>query len=86
MKTVELKTAYHWHCDKCASENFVMPQKAELTEEEAEEAYRKFNDLESWADLPDDWRNFELVQRPNYVICDKCEERYCTIDETTADF
>ena len=81
MKTVILKTAYHWHCDNCSAVNFSLPQKAELTDEEAEEAFRGFWGLEEWAELPDDWRSFEMVEIPEIVTCSECGEEFATMHE-----
>ncbi len=61
MKRVELRTAYHWFCESCGADNFTLPQKAELTDEDAELAYRRFNECDPWMELPSDWRQFEMV-------------------------
>lgn len=84
MQVVELKSAYHWHCENCAAENFALPAKAELTDEEAEYAYRRFHDLEDFAPLPDGWREFEMVQVPSKVVCSQCQTQFRTIDEQLA--
>lgn len=81
MRIVELKTAYHWHCDECAAENFALPQKAELTQEEREEAFREVHQLEEWAELPEGWENFELVHIPKVVTCTDCGAEFLTMDE-----
>lgn len=72
MITTKLKTAYYWTCENCGRNNFEIPVIPKLTEDEAEDAYRQFNDLEPWSPLPDDWRNFELVSSPNFVTCCGC--------------
>lgn len=84
MRSVELKTAYHWHCEYCGHANFALPQKAELTEEDAELAYRKFHELDQWAELPEGWRQFELIQIPDTVMCEECLNSYVAIDESSA--
>lgn len=81
MRTVELKTAFHWHCDDCSAENFSLPQKAEMTDEEAEAAYREFHELDRWQSLPPGWRCFEMVQRPDWVRCSQCGNAFATKDE-----
>jgi Zn finger protein HypA/HybF involved in hydrogenase expression len=81
MATVELRQAYHWHCEECGSENFALPQKAELTDEQREAAYRHFNQLDQWAELPEQWRNFQLVHIPETVQCSQCKATFETIDE-----
>lgn len=72
MNTVELQQAFHWHCDACGASNFSLPWKAELTDEAAEEAYRKFHMLDDWQELPDGWRDFEIVTIPRQVKCNQC--------------
>ena len=84
MRVVELKSAYHWHCDYCGHANFALPQKAELTDADAEEAYRKFHDLDEWSELPEGWRDFELVHLPDTVMCEECQTSYVTVDERSA--
>jgi rubredoxin len=84
MKIVELKTAYHWNCDACGADNFDVPQKAELTEEDREQAYREIHELGEWEDLPENWREFELVTLPDQVTCEQCGETYFTRDERDA--
>ena len=83
-RTVELKSAFHWHCDECGEENFALPQKAELTDEDAEYAYRRFHDLEDWCDLPEGWRQFEMVNIPDKVTCSNCGETFLTVNEWPA--
>lgn len=82
---VELKTAYHWHCEECGEENFALPQKAELTDEDRESAYREFHDLEDFATLPAEWRQFEMVWIPHSVTCKSCAFTYATMDETSGE-
>lgn len=81
MRTVELRTAYHWFCEECSRENFALPQKAEMTEEEREEAFRRFHDLDGFAELPEDWRQFEMVMVPETVTCAECGTEFNAIDE-----
>jgi len=84
MDTVELKTAYHWHCEECAAANFSLPMVLELTEEEAETVYRDYYRLQEYDELPEDWRSFKLVYIPKTVKCAECNMEYKTMDETTA--
>ena len=81
-KVVELKSAFHWHCDQCGESNFALPQKAEMTDDDAEYAYRRFHDLDDWCELPADWRQFEMVSIPSKVTCSRCEGVFLTMDET----
>lgn len=82
MRKVELATAFSWWCDTCSELNFVMPCKAELTDDDAEEAYRAFHMLEDFAELPEGWRDFELVERPKVVKCTGCGSQFETEDES----
>lgn len=84
MSEVELTTAFAWWCEDCAERNFEMPRKAELTDDEAEEAYRQYHDLESYAELPENWREFEIIQIPSKVVCRVCGCTYTTKDERKA--
>lgn len=81
MVIVELKTAYHWHCDNCSAENFALPEKAELTDSQAESAYRVLNMMDCFEELPQHWRQFEMVCIPNIVTCSECGHQYLTSDE-----
>lgn len=81
----ELRTAYHWFCPSCDATNFVLPMKAELTDDEREECFRSFNELDEWEELPDDWRNFEMVWSPDAVTCSVCHKEFATRDERDAD-
>lgn len=83
MRVVELRLAYHWICDDCGADNFVLPRDARLTEDERENAYRRFNDLEPWEELPEDWQQFVLCQIPKQVHC-SCGSTFRATDETTA--
>lgn len=84
MKPTELQLCYKWTCDQCAEVNYVDPIAAEMTDEQAEDAYRKMNDLESWSELPADWRDFEMCQIPQVVMCKNCGESFTAIDEERA--
>lgn len=81
MNRVELRTAFHWHCDDCGADNFALPRKAELTDEDAESAYRKHHMLDKWEELPADWRDFEMVQIPSRVHCSHCGSMFDTENE-----
>lgn len=82
MESVELRTAFHWFCEECASENFSLPQKAELTDDDAEQAFRLMHCLEDWQPLPENWRDFELSSLPRVVTCSACQTKYRTAIET----
>lgn len=83
LPTVELKTAYQWFCEECGESNFEMSQKAELTEESREEAYRDFHEMDEWEVLPEGWEQFELVMIPDIVECNRCKSKFQTKDERT---
>lgn len=72
----QLQTAYWWHCPNCDAVNFAIPTKPELTDEDAEYAYRRFNELNDWCELPADWRDFELLTAPDSVSCAKCSRTF----------
>jgi hypothetical protein len=74
-----LQTAFHWYCPECDAENFTLPQKPEMTDDEKEACYRRFEDVEVWQELPDDWRNFEMITTPSLVTCKECKKRFETI-------
>ncbi len=84
MIRVELKLAYHWHCENCGDVNFTLPQKAELTDDEAEMCYRQEHELDAWSELPANWRDFEMVQIPSVVTCSECGSKFETEDEQPA--
>lgn len=84
-RVAELKTAFHWWCDDCGEPNFALPRKAELTDKHAEEAYRKYHLLDDWAELPENWREFEIVQIPATVTCKNCGEVFRAIEEQPQD-
>lgn len=85
MQTVELKTAYWWHCEECAAENFTMPMKAEMTDSDAEELFRESHSLHEWESLPDNYRDFEMVCIPDEVTCSECGTNFATKDERADD-
>jgi hypothetical protein len=67
-----LLTAYVWDCDDCGAENFERSIIAELHDDEREEMYRHFHELDEWAELPEHWREFQMVTRPDSVTCCEC--------------
>lgn len=71
-RQAELLTAFCWYCDECGALNFCEPQRAELNEEQREEAYRHFHSMEPYAELPEGWQDFDLVESPESVECDEC--------------
>lgn len=81
MRTVELKTAYHWNCDECGADNFDLGIKPEFGPGEKEEFFRNIHGLEDFSELPEDWEKFEAVAIPDVVTCCECGEVFATIDE-----
>lgn len=81
MKSVELKTAYWWHCEECGSENFSRSIKIELAPGEKEEVYRSFHDLDDYAELPEGWDQFETCHIPDEVCCSFCGAKFATVNE-----
>lgn len=81
MQTVELKTAYFWHCDNCGAANFALPAKPEMVDEDREQVYRHFNNLDEYVELPDGWEQFEIITIPKVVTCWTCYAEFATIDE-----
>lgn len=82
MKTVTLKTAYHWHCDECSAENFALPMRKEMCEDEKEAHYRYFHGINNaWEPLPEGWEQFECVYIPDEVTCCECGATFHTDDE-----
>ncbi|TWU67281.1 hypothetical protein V7x_28550 [Crateriforma conspicua] len=78
MQSVELRTAFSWHCPSCRAANFVQPDVADLSDDDAEAAFRRFNDLEPWQPLPSDWQEFEIVTMPPRVTCCRCHREFIT--------
>lgn len=85
MRTVELRTAYCWHCDECSELNFCESEIYETTGTEKEEIYRYFNGLDEDEELPDRWHEFETVCRPDIVKCNKCGTEFEAKDELDPD-
>ena len=85
MKSVELRTAYCWHCDECSELNFCESVVCETTGAEKEEIYRYFHDLDEDDELPDRWQDFETVCRPDTVKCKKCGTEFKTEHESDPD-
>ena len=67
-----LLTAYVWDCDACGAENFERSIVAELCDEDREEIFRRLHELDQWAELPEGWRDFQIVSRPDSVKCQQC--------------
>lgn len=76
-----LLTAYVWDCDHCGSENFERAIVAEMCDEDREEMFRQFNQMDQWEALPECWRDFQLVTRPDAVTCCKCGTEFDTEDD-----
>lgn len=85
MKTVELRTAYCWHCDECSELNFSESVLYECSNEEKEDMYRYFHDMDEWDALPEGWQQFQTVCSPETVKCSKCGVEFNAIDERDAD-
>lgn len=81
---INLKTGYWFTCQDCGTDNFIAPKPLPLAEagfEGREEAYRHFNGLDPWAELPPNWDQFEIVSTPVIVVCDECGVKFRTLDE-----
>lgn len=85
LPTVELKHAYYWVCEECDEPNFALPSRAELNDEQREAAYRTFHDMEDFEQLPIDWEQFDMVQIPEEVECNRCGASFATRDEVDAE-
>lgn len=86
MKTkARLLSAYVWDCDNCGTENFVRSIVAEMCDEDREEMFRHFHDLDQWAELPANWRDFQMVTRPDEVTCCECEAKFEAEDDREGD-
>lgn len=81
MLTVELRPAYVWTCETCASVNFCQGMTWEGSDEDREAMFREFHELEDWQELPNNWRDFEPVYVPETVKCHHCSEEFSTRDE-----
>lgn len=77
---VTLRTAFAWTCH-CGHEHFAPAEVTPLDDDEREEAYRHFHDLEVWAELPPGWREFQLVRAPQRVTCRRCGKEYETREQ-----
>lgn len=78
MQTITLKTAYTWQCPICFRTHYAQPVKPRLSEEEREEAFRHYHDLEPWSELPEGWEQFEVVAVPKVVKCTHCQRPFET--------
>lgn len=78
METITLQQAFWWECPACGAGNFAKAVVAEPTDDEKEEAFRQYHDLEAWQPLPPDWNSFDLVKMPICVKCDECQHRFKT--------
>ena len=86
MKTkARLLSAYVWDCDNCGAENFERSIVAEMCDDDREEMFRQFHDLDQWAELPSNWRDFQMVTRPDEVTCSECGMRYEAEDDREDD-
>lgn len=81
-----LLTAYVWDCDSCGAENFERSQVAEFVDDEDRaEVFRKLNGLDEWAELPEGWREFQLVTRPDTVTCGECGMKFDATEDRDND-
>ena len=85
MPRVTLRTAYCWWCETCGRENFSRAILAELNDADREAAYRMYNQLDDYVELPDDWRDFQLVMQPQLVTCPHCATTFTTQDDREGD-
>lgn len=76
-----LLTAYVWDCDECGTANFERSQVAELVDDDREEMFRAFHEMDAWEPLPDNWRDFQMVTSPNSVTCRRCGMTFETEDD-----
>jgi Zn finger protein HypA/HybF involved in hydrogenase expression len=74
VQTIELNSAYHWICPKCNNDNFILPQKMELTPVEKDRLYKTLNKFGNSACLT----NKEFVVIPEVVICEHCNAEFYT--------
>lgn len=77
-KRVELLHAFAWLCEECGSENFIRAAAVEMTDDAREAAYRHYNRLDQWAELPNNWREFSVVDFPTIVNCVACKSEFGT--------
>ena len=76
-----LLTAYVWDCEECGSENFERAITAEIVDEDREAIFRQFHQMDPWEPLPEGWRDFQLVTRPDSVTCCKCGTEFDAEDD-----
>lgn len=82
MTVVELKIAFHWHCESCGHENFSLPLRREFTEDEARQFYRQTRGLEDYEPLPDGWDQFQVSMIPTLVTCQSCCNQFEATEES----
>jgi Zn finger protein HypA/HybF involved in hydrogenase expression len=83
MQTVELKTANFWNCEECGRKHYADGIKQEFVDDaDREETFRRFHDMDDYEELPEHWREFEVVAIPKVVKCENCGIEFSTEDET----
>lgn len=86
MAKARLLTAYVWDCDECGTENFERSQIAEFVDDEDRAAtFREFHELDAWEELPKNWRDFQMVTRPDNVTCRECGKKFEAEDDREED-
>jgi len=82
MDQVEMKLAFAWYYEECSELNFCLPQKAELTKDEREDAFRQEHLLDEFSELPDHWDCSEYMCIPEQVACNNCGTEFEAVDES----
>jgi hypothetical protein len=75
-RTVELHAAFHWICDECGRDNYFVPLRIDLTDQETEDVIRELHELENWEELPDEQEPIDAYRIPEWVTCRECKSRY----------
>jgi hypothetical protein len=67
---VDLFPAFRWQCPECQNWNFCSPDNSGVSDEEYEDIFREYFDLEPWQELPENYENMlEAVAMPTEVVC-----------------
>jgi len=81
LRIVELRQAFQWFCEDCGHSNFAQSRVAELTDADRETVYRTFHQLEPYAELPENWEDFDMCCIPTRVTCEVCKTKFSTQSE-----